>query len=395
MKDEIEPLDIKMILLGDSGVGKTSIIGRYVDNSFSNDEESSSSMTYIQKKIKIDNQKINLSIWDTVGQERYRSLTKLFFKDTKIVILVYAINKKETFDGLIYWLNLYKDSIGDEATLGVAGNKSDLFLEQQVDEEEAKKFAENNQALFSLVSAKENKAELDSYINNLVKEYLKKYGLISEEKKEKKIIKLNEDDNDNIEEVKAGCCAGPKSKRMVQKYSSIIQEENGIINAVFLGDNSVGKTSIINSINKKEFNSKESHTSDLNEFNYRFHQNKMRLNIIIHDVDNDKRLTMEFIDILKKSKIFFLVYDVKNKESRENLNYWIEGVNKIKDNINKNLIYVLANKHDKNEINNEAISAGKSLALENKFLFKAISAKDNEGIIGLVDESVQSYLAIP
>ena len=395
MKNDFEPLDIKMILLGDSGVGKTSIIGRYVDNSFSNDEESSSSMTYIQKKIKIDNQKINLSIWDTVGQERYRSLTKLFFKDTKIVILVYAINKKETFDGLIYWLNLYKDSIGDEATLGVAGNKSDLFLEQQVDEEEAKKFAENNQALFSLVSAKENKAELDSYINNLVKEYLKKYGLISEEKKEKKIIKLNEDDNDNIEEVKAGCCAGSKSKRMVQKYSSIIKEENGIINAVFLGDNSVGKTSIINSINKKEFNSKESHTSDLNEFNYRFHQNKMRLNIIIHDVDNDKRLTMEFIDILKKSKIFFLVYDVKNKKSLENINFWIDVINKIKDNINKNLIYILANKNDKNEINNESILAGKSLALENKYLFKAISAKDNLGIIGLVNESVQSYLAIP
>ena len=395
MKNDFEPLDIKMILLGDAGVGKTSIIGRYVDNSFSNDEESSSSMTYIQKKIKIDNQKINLSIWDTVGQERYRSLTKLFFKDTKIVILVYAINKKETFDGLIYWLNLYKDSIGDEATLGVAGNKSDLFLEQQVDEEEAKKFAENNQALFSLVSAKENKAELDSYINNLVKEYLKKYGLISEEKKEKKIIKLNEDDNDNIEEVKAGCCTGSKSKRMVQKYSSIIKEENGIINAVFLGDNSVGKTSIINCINKKEFNSKESHTSDLNEFNYRFHQNKMRLNIIIHDVDNDKRLTMEFIDILKKCKIFFLVYDVKNKKSLGNINFWIAGINKIKDNINKNLIYILANKNDKNEINNESILAGKSLALENKYLFKAISAKDNLGIIGLVNESVQSYLAIP
>jgi GTPase SAR1 family protein len=196
-------------------------------------------------------------------------------------------------------------------------------------------------------------------------------------------------------ELKTGCCSGSKGKRIVQKYNSIINEENGIINAVFLGDNSVGKTSIINCINKNEFNSKESHTSDLNEFNYRFHQNKMRLNIIIHDVDNEKKSKMEFIDILKKSKIFFLVYDVKNKESRENLDYWIEGVNKIKDNINKNLIYVLANKHDKNEINNEAISAGKSLALENKFLFKAISAKDNEGIIGLVDESVQSYLAIP
>ena len=181
--DNSSSLDIKMILLGDSGVGKTSIIGRYVDNSFSNDELSSSSMTYVQKKVKIDNQEIDLSIWDTVGQEKYRSLTKLFFKDTKIVILVYAINKANSFDGLEYWLNLYKESIGDEAILGVVGNKSDLFLEQEVDEEKGRNYAESNGAFFSLISAKENKIQLDEYINKLVKEYLSKFGLISTEKK--------------------------------------------------------------------------------------------------------------------------------------------------------------------------------------------------------------------
>ena len=389
--DNSSSLDIKMILLGDSGVGKTSIIGRYVDNSFSNDELSSSSMTYVQKKVKIDNQEIDLSIWDTVGQEKYRSLTKLFFKDTKIVILVYAINKADSFDGLEYWLNLYKESIGDEAILGVVGNKSDLFLEQEVDEEKGRNYAESNGAFFSLISAKENKIQLDEYINKLVKEYLSKFGLISTEKK----IKLGEDDDDNTPEVKAGCCTGAKGKRIVQRYSSIIKEEDGIINAVFLGDDSVGKTSIINRVNKKEFSSSESHTSNCNETSYNFHKNKMRLQIKINDVNNDQKSTKEFIDILKKSSIFFLVYDVKSRQSLENINYWIEGINKVKDNINKNLIYILANKNDKNDTNTEAISEGKSLALENKYLFKAISAKDNEGIIELINESVQSYLAIP
>ena len=389
--DNSSSLDIKMILLGNSGVGKTSIIGRYVDNSFSNDELSSSSMTYVQKKVKIDNQEIDLSIWDTVGQEKYRSLTKLFFKDTKIVILVYAINKADSFDGLEYWLNLYKESIGDEAILGVVGNKSDLFLEQEVDEEKGRNYAESNGAFFSLISAKENKIQLDEYINKLVKEYLSKFGLISTEKK----IKLGEDDDDNTPEVKAGCCTGAKGKRIVQRYSSIIKEENGIINAVFLGDDSVGKTSIINRVNKKEFSSSESHTSNCNETSYNFHKNKMRLQIKINDVNNDQKSTKEFIDILKKSSIFFLVYDVKSRQSLENINYWIEGINKVKDNINKNLIYILANKNDKNDTNTEAISEGKSLALENKYLFKAISAKDNEGIIELINESVQSYLAIP
>ena len=327
-------------------------------------------MTYVQKKVKIDNQEIDLSIWDTVGQEKYRSLTKLFFKDTKIVILVYAINKADSFDGLEYWLNLYKESIGDEAILGVVGNKSDLFLEQEVDEEKGRNYAESNGAFFSLISAKENKIQLDEYING-------------------------EDDDDNTPEVKAGCCAGAKGKRIVQRYSSIIKEEDGIINAVFLGDDSVGKTSIINRVNKKEFSSSESHTSNCNETSYNFHKNKMRLQIKINDVNNDQKSTKEFIDILKKSSIFFLVYDVKSRQSLENINYWIEGINKVKDNINKNLIYILANKNDKNDTNTEAISEGKSLALENKYLFKAISAKDNEGIIELINESVQSYLAIP
>ena len=388
--DDPSMIDIKMILLGDSGVGKTSIIGRYVNDSFSNDEESSSSMTYVKKKVDIDAQKINLSIWDTVGQEKYRSLTKLFFKDTKIVILVYAINNKSSFEGLDYWLKLYKESIGDEAILGVAGNKSDLFLKQQVDEDEAKKFADNNNGLFSLISAKDNKPQLDAYINKLVKEYLKRYGIVS---KHTKKIKLGE--NDDVEELKTGCCSGSKGKRIVQKYNYIINEENGIINAVFLGDNSVGKTSIIKRINKKEYNSDESHTSDFNEINYKYINNKMKLEIKINDVDNEKKSTKEFIDILKKSNIFFLVYDVKNKQSLDNINYWIEGINKIKDNISKNLIYILANKNDNNNSNIETVTLGKKLALENKYLFKTISAKNNEGIIGLISEGVQSYLALP
>ena len=390
--DEDDPsiIDIKMILLGGTGVGKTSIIGRYVNDSFSDDEESSSTMSYVQKKLKVDNQKINLSIWDTVGQEKYRSLTKLFFIDTKIVILVYAIDKKESFDGLDFWLNLYKESIGDEAILGVVGNKSDLFMDQQVDEDEARKFAEDNKGFFSLISAKENKPQLDAYINKLVQEYLKKYGLSSNNDKK---IKL--DNNDNVVELKTGCCSGSKGKRIVQKYNSIINEENGIINAVFLGDNSVGKTSIINRINKKGFSSDESHTSDFGEIKYKFIKNKMKLEIKIYDVNNEKKSTKEFVGVLKKSNIFFIVYDINKKESLENINYWVEGINKIKDNINKNLIYILANKNDSNNSNIDTVIAGKSLALENKYLFKTISAKNNEGIIELISESVQSYLALP
>jgi small GTP-binding protein len=386
-------LEIKIILLGDMYVGKTSIISRYVEDSFSENIMSSSAMSYTQKDIVIDKQKIQLNIWDTVGQEKYRALSKLFFQDTKIVILVYSIKSLESFKGLDYWYNLYKETIGNEAILGIIGNKSDLYLEQEVEESQGEEYAKNHGGIFQLVSAKNNRVGIDEFIKKLVNEYLKKFGINKNNKK----IKLGEEEDVDIEELKAGCCTGSKGKRMIRKYSSIIKDEDGIINTVFLGEDSVGKTSIINRILKKEFNSSEIHTEELNEFNYKFKSNKMKLNIKINDVNNQKKITKEFVNIIEKSEIFFLVYDIYNDKSIENIEYWIDCIKKVKDNINKILIYILANKNEKidGKENNSNIEKGKIIAVENKYMFKTISAKENEGISGLIDESVKNYLTIP
>ena len=96
-------------------------------------------------------------------------------------------------------------------------------------------------------------------------------------------------------------------------------------------------------------------------------------------------------------QIFFLVYDVKKNQTFDNIEYWTEVISKVKDNLNKILIYILANKNDKSDgnANNQIILEGKSLAADNKYMIKSISAKDNDGIIGLIEDSVQNYLAIP
>ena len=391
MSNEEDLLEIKVILLGESGVGKTSIISRYVENQFSENMMSSHTMTYVQKEITIDKQKMQLNIWDTVGQEKYRSLSHLFFKDTKIVILVYSIISMDSFKALDYWSNLYKETIGDDAILGIAANKSDLYMDQEVPDSMGEEFAKEHNGFFSLISAKNNKVQLDNYINKLVKEYLKKNPNVI---KNGKKIKLGDDDD--AVEIKAGCCAGGKNKRMIRKYSSIVKEYNGVLNVVFLGDNSVGKTSIIYRINKKSFNESQSHTDKLTEYKYQYNKNKMNLEIIINDVDNEKKNSKEFVNILKKCEIFFLIYDVKNNQSFENVEYWIEGITKVKDNLNKIIIYILGNKNDKSDGNgnSELINEGKNLALENKYLFKTISAKDNDGIKGLIEEGVDSYLAL-
>jgi len=394
MKDENneDPIDIKLILLGETAVGKTSIINRYVQDSFSDSLMSSTSMAYVQKKITLNRQKISLNIWDTVGQEKFRSLSKLFFKDTKIVILVYSIVDKNSFDNLSYWLNSVKETIGSDFILGVVGNKCDLFLEQKVDEELGAEFAKNNGGIFEQISAKENRTGLDNYITKLVSEYLKLNPQEITNKSNNSIHLFKEDEN--TEEVKAGCCTGEKNKKIIKKYSDIVKEKSGIINVVFLGEISSGKTSIINRIKNKEFNIAEKHTEKIVKSYIPYNKGKMKLEVIINDVDIDNKKSFEFIELIKKCCIFFLVYDVQNNKSVENVYYWIEVVKKIKENTTKDLFYILANKNDLNPGNNKLIERGKFIADENNSMFKIVSAKSNEGIDGIIEESVDNYLSL-
>ena len=101
-------LSIKIVLLGYVAVGKTSLINRYVSNIFSTDAPSTQGASYSCKVINYQkySQNVKLDIWDTSGQEKYRSLNKLFYKDAKIAILVYDITNKDSFDELKnYWFN--------------------------------------------------------------------------------------------------------------------------------------------------------------------------------------------------------------------------------------------------------------------------------------------------
>ena len=110
-KKQKEFLQIKLVFLGDAGVGKTSIISRYVENYFSDAQMASSSSTRIEKIewINKKQQFVKFIIWDTVGAEKYRSLSKLFYKDTDAFILIYSIANKSTLDSLYFWFQNLKN----------------------------------------------------------------------------------------------------------------------------------------------------------------------------------------------------------------------------------------------------------------------------------------------
>ena len=104
-----DPNSIKIILLGESGVGKTSIINVFQIENFNENIVSTSCCNFVNKSIKIENKEYILEIWDTAGQEKFRSLNQLFIKDSNIIILVYDISNKNSFLDLSYWYDFINE----------------------------------------------------------------------------------------------------------------------------------------------------------------------------------------------------------------------------------------------------------------------------------------------
>ena len=149
----------KVVLLGDSGVGKTCIISRYISGTFEANSASTNGASYASKIVKYEKlgKTLSLDIWDTAGQEKYKALTKFFYKDAAVAILVYDITRKESFDSLKnYWYNQLQENGGKSIVLGVAGNKCDMYEQEAVPENEAREFAKSINAIYSLTSAQNN-----------------------------------------------------------------------------------------------------------------------------------------------------------------------------------------------------------------------------------------------
>ena len=123
--DEIK--EIKTILVGMTGTGKTNIINALTGKKFEENKFSTTTSSFIDKTITLKNKKYNLEIWDTAGQEKYRSLTKIFINDSKIVIFVYDITTRSSFDEIDFWVRSVKEILGNNPVFGLAGNKKDLF----------------------------------------------------------------------------------------------------------------------------------------------------------------------------------------------------------------------------------------------------------------------------
>ena len=172
---EDNSIKCKVVLIGKSGVGKTSIISRYTTNVFKEVLMTTPGANFTSKQVEFPQYKktIKFEIWDTAGQERYRSLAKVFYNNASACILVYDITRKETFDDIInYWVPEIKENAPKDIILALAGNKSDLEpSKRQVPTSKGKDFAEQNNMIFFETSAKTGVGVKELFRTIAIKEY--------------------------------------------------------------------------------------------------------------------------------------------------------------------------------------------------------------------------------
>ena len=208
--DDENAKSVKAVLLGESGVGKTCIIARFINNTFENNIMSTTGASYAGKTMSFDEfggKCIKFEIWDTAGQEKYRALTKIFYKDAGVAILVYDITRKESFDEIKdYWYNQIKECAPKNIVIGIAANKCDLYDNEQVSEDEARNFANEIGAVFKLTSASTNQGieELFKGVGCRVLDPNYSENSDSNENKKNSGIKLDEKNADKKK--KKGCC---------------------------------------------------------------------------------------------------------------------------------------------------------------------------------------------
>uniref|UniRef100_A0A7S3Y927 Uncharacterized protein n=1 Tax=Lotharella globosa TaxID=91324 RepID=A0A7S3Y927_9EUKA len=166
----------KVVLIGDSGVGKSNLLSRFTRNEFNLESKSTIGVEFATKSIQADDKTIKAQIWDTAGQERYRAITSAYYRGAVGALLVYDISKRITFENVGRWLLELRDHADQNIVIMLVGNKKDLRHSREVQTDEAKAFCKEHNLFFI-----ETSALSDSYVTQAFETILKEiYRLISQ-----------------------------------------------------------------------------------------------------------------------------------------------------------------------------------------------------------------------
>ena len=208
VEEEDYEMMVKIILIGDSAVGKTNIMSKYLRDQFQENSKATVGVEFGSKLFKIDNHNIKAQIWDTAGQEKYKAITGAYYKGSKGAFVVYDITRKETFDATDRWINDLKISSDPKINIILIGNKSDLEDKRDVLKEQGEEKAKSFGCAFLETSAF-NGDNIDKGFEMMISDIFKKFKEESLEDDDLGIIEKGEDINLNKAKVnneKKGCC---------------------------------------------------------------------------------------------------------------------------------------------------------------------------------------------
>mmetsp|Transcript_16898 Transcript_16898/g.21858 ORF Transcript_16898/g.21858 Transcript_16898/m.21858 type:complete len:197 (+) Transcript_16898:100-690(+) len=157
-------MQCKLLMIGDSGVGKTCLLLRYANDSFSPTFITTIGIDFKIKNVEVDGKRIKLQIWDTAGQERYRSLAPMYYRGAAAAIIVYDITNPDSFAGAKSWVKELQRRGDQNVVIAMAGNKADLESRRKVDFNEANEYAEENGILHMETSAKNSNNVKDLFV---------------------------------------------------------------------------------------------------------------------------------------------------------------------------------------------------------------------------------------
>ena len=174
---EIEEYEmmVKVILIGDSGVGKTNIMSKFLKNQFMEESKATIGVEFGSKLFNHEGHKIKAQIWDTAGQEKYKAITGAYYKGSKGALVVYDITQKKTFENIEKWINDLKAAGDPKITIILIGNKNDLDDKRQVSKDQGEEKARSFGCAFLETSAYSGD-NIDKAFNLMVKEIYEKFS---------------------------------------------------------------------------------------------------------------------------------------------------------------------------------------------------------------------------
>ena len=207
---ESEEIRYKLIVIGDELVGKTSILNRFKSNQFNAIYEPTVGLEFQSIPILIDDQSVNLLLYDVSGHQKFRSLIPLYASDVNIILLIYDISKIESFNNIDKWFSFLNNINKNEVIFALVGNKSDLDYNRKVIIEDAEKYAKEHNFIFQEVSAMNGDGIQELFMNKLLDQIrtqlIQKGKNILEDEEEKLKVNIKNDENKTNSKKKKKCC---------------------------------------------------------------------------------------------------------------------------------------------------------------------------------------------